>query len=69
MQIVPYANLHAEYLECQTAVDTAIARCLRNSSFIQGPEVVNFEHIWASYNNSPACAGVSSGTYIYSRSS
>lgn len=62
MQIVPYANLHAEYLECQTAVDTAIARCLRNSSFIQGPEVVNFEHVWASYTDSPACAGVSSGT-------
>ena len=64
MQIdrIPYANLHSEYLECQMEVDQAIARCLANSSFINGPEVVNFEQQWASYTNSPACAGVSSGT-------
>lgn len=64
MQIgrIPYANLHAEYLECQMEVDQAIARCLANSSFINGPEVLNFEQQWAEYTNSPACAGVSSGT-------
>lgn len=64
MQInrIPYANLHAEYLECQLEVDQAIARCLANSSFINGPEVLNFEEQWASYTLSPACAGVSSGT-------
>lgn len=64
MQIgrIPYANLHSEYLECQMEVDQAIARCLANSSFINGPEVLNFEQQWATYANSPACAGVSSGT-------
>lgn len=64
MQIgrIPYANLHAEYLECQMEVDQAIARCIANSSFINGPEVLNFEQQWAAYTNSPACAGVSSGT-------
>lgn len=62
MQMIPYANLHAEYLECQLEVDQAIARCLANSSFINGPEVLNFEQQWAEYTNSPACAGVSSGT-------
>ena len=64
MQIgrIPYANLHAEYLECQMEVDQAIARCIANSSFINGPEVLNFEQQWAAYTRSPACAGVSSGT-------
>jgi dTDP-4-amino-4,6-dideoxygalactose transaminase len=64
MQIgrIPYADLHSEYLECQVEVDTAIARCIANSSFINGPEVLNFEQQWASYTCSPACAGVSSGT-------
>jgi len=64
MQIgrIPYADLHSEYLECQLEVDAAIARCIANSSFINGPEVVNFEEQWASYTHSPACAGVSSGT-------
>ena len=64
MQIghIPYADLHREYLECQVEVDAAIARCIANSSFINGPEVLNFEQQWASYTCSPACAGVSSGT-------
>ena len=64
MQIgrIPYADLHSEYLECQLEVDAAIARCITNSSFINGPEVLNFEEQWASYTHSPACAGVSSGT-------
>lgn len=63
MQItVPYANLHKEYLECKSEVDHAMSRCIRNSSFINGPEVVKFEQEWAEYTNSEACAGVSSGT-------
>lgn len=60
--LIPYANLHSEYLECQLEVDAAIARCIANSSFINGPEVLNFEQQWAEYTRSPACAGVSSGT-------
>jgi dTDP-4-amino-4,6-dideoxygalactose transaminase len=62
MQMIPYANLHKEYLECQQDVDQAIARCIRNSSFINGPEVVNFENAWQAYTGAEACAGVSSGT-------
>lgn len=62
MPLVPYANLHAEYLECKPDVDAAITRCIANSSFINGPEVAAFEISWAAYTNSPACAGVSSGT-------
>ena len=62
MPVIPYANLHAEYLECKSDVDAAMTRCIANSSFIDGPEVAAFESAWATYTNSPACAGVSSGT-------
>lgn len=62
MPIIPYANLYQEYLECQQAVDQAIARCIRNCSFINGPEVINFEQAWSAYTGAESCAGVSSGT-------
>lgn len=60
--MIKYADLHKEYLECRKDVDTAIARCIKNSSYINGPEVLAFEQAWADYTQSRACAGVSSGT-------
>lgn len=62
MNTIPYANLHAEYIECRAEIDQSITRCIRNSSFINGPEVLSFEKCWQEYTNSDACAGVSSGT-------
>jgi dTDP-4-amino-4,6-dideoxygalactose transaminase len=58
---ITYADLHQEFVEC-TEMRTAIDRCIANSSFINGPEVQQFEQQWAEYTNSEACAGVSSGT-------
>jgi len=60
--MIKYADLYSEYCECQTAVDSAMARCIQNSSFINGPEVIAFEQQWAKYTHSRDCAGVSSGT-------
>lgn len=62
MPVIPYANLHAEYIECKSEIDRAMQRCIANCSFINGPEVQQFETAWSEYTNSPACAGVSSGT-------
>lgn len=62
MPLIPYANLHQEYLEVKPLVDQAINRCLENSYYINGPEVKNFEQRWAEYTQAEACAGVSSGT-------
>ena len=62
MKRISYADLRAEYTECQIEINLAITRCIDNSSFIQGPEVTEFEKSWANYTDSPACAGVSSGT-------
>ena len=60
--MIRYADLYAEYLECQEVVDAAMQRCIINSSFINGPEVLSFEQEWATYCKAEACAGVSSGT-------
>ena len=60
--MIKYADLHKEYLECRKDVDMAIARCIKNSSYINGPEVLAFEQAWADHTQSRACAGVSSGT-------
>jgi dTDP-4-amino-4,6-dideoxygalactose transaminase len=60
--MITYANLLGEYKECQQSIDAAIARTIANSSFINGPEVRNFEQDWAAHTNSEDCAGVSSGT-------
>lgn len=60
--MIRYADLYSEYRECQQSVDTAMERCIRNSSFINGPEVSAFESQWAEYTRSRACAGTSSGT-------
>jgi len=62
MQMIPYANLHKEYLECKQEVDNAIQRCIATSAFINGPEVKAFEAAWANYTGAESCAGVSSGT-------
>jgi len=61
MNRITYADLYSEFLSCQ-GVDSAISRCIKNSSFINGPEVANFESRWAAYTQSQSCAGVSSGT-------
>lgn len=60
--MIKYADLHAEYLECQKSVDTAMARCIKHSAFINGPEVIAFEQSWKEYVNSEDAVGVSSGT-------
>jgi dTDP-4-amino-4,6-dideoxygalactose transaminase len=60
--MIKYADLYAEYKECQSDVDRSIRRCIENSSFINGPEVQRFETNWARYVGSNDAAGVSSGT-------
>ena len=60
--MIKYADLYAEYRECQRAVDTAMSVCILNSSFINGPDVYGFEREWADHVGSKSCAGVSSGT-------
>lgn len=65
MQVRPkieIAELYREFSESQLEINSAMRRCIERSSFINGPEVEAFENEFANYTNSPACAGVSSGT-------
>lgn len=59
---IPYANLYAEYKECQYEIDNAIRNCIANSNFIGGDAVKQFEVAWANYTDNKDCAGTSSGT-------
>ena len=60
--MIPFTDLKAQYLEVKEATDAAIQRVLDTSSYITGPIVNEFEAVFASYVNAPACASTGSGT-------
>lgn len=59
---VPFLDLRAQYETMREEIDAAIARVVRNSSFILGPEVEAFEEAFADYVGARFCVGVSNGT-------
>ena len=59
---VPYNDLHAQYLAIQPAVDAAIARTLRDSAFIRGPAVEQFERAFATAIGTRHCVSCANGT-------
>lgn len=59
---IPFTNLHQQYLDCRTDIDTAIARTINSSSFITGPDVTEFEQVMADYVGAEDCASTGSGT-------
>lgn len=64
---VPFADLHAQYLTIKDAIDGAIASVIRESAFIRGPHVVNFETQFAAaigVNHCVSCANGTDSLYI-----
>lgn len=59
--IVPFLDLKAAYLECQTEIDAAVARVLASGHYILGPEVDAFEAEFAQYCEARECVGVANG--------
>lgn len=59
---IPFTDLYRQYLDCQGEIDLAISQSIRNSSFITGPDVTQFEQAISSYIGSEDCAGTGSGT-------
>jgi dTDP-4-amino-4,6-dideoxygalactose transaminase len=55
-------DLHRNYLQNKANIDSALARCISNSAFINGDEVDGFEREFAEYTSAEECVGVSSGT-------
>ncbi|MBR1153634.1 DegT/DnrJ/EryC1/StrS aminotransferase family protein [Bradyrhizobium sp. JYMT SZCCT0428] len=59
---VPYADLHLQYESIKSEIDAAIAAVIRDSSFIRGPYVDNFEAAFGAAVGSPHCVSCANGT-------
>lgn len=59
---VPYNDLHAQYLTIKSGLDDAIAKTVRDSAFIRGPEVDIFEQAFARKIGVKHCVSCANGT-------
>ncbi len=59
---VPLVDLKRQYQSIKEEIDSAIQDVLENQAFILGPQVEEFEGLFASYCNTQHAIGVSSGT-------
>ena len=59
---VPYNDLHAQYRSIKGPLDEAIARVIRDSAFIRGPEVEAFERNFAAAIGVKHCVSCANGT-------
>lgn len=69
--VVPFADLHAQYLTIKESIDTAVAEVIRTSAFIRGPYVERFEKEFAEAIGTQYCVSCANGTdslYIAMRS-
>lgn len=62
MIAVPFADLHAQHLSLQPALDAAMAEVIRTSAFIRGPFVDRFEAEFAEMLGVPHCVSCANGT-------
>lgn len=59
---VPFADLHTQYLGIRAEIDEAIAAVIRESAFIRGRYVDEFERSFAQAVGSPHCVSCANGT-------
>jgi dTDP-4-amino-4,6-dideoxygalactose transaminase len=59
---VPYNDLYAQYRSIKGPLDDAIARVIRDSAFIRGPEVEAFERNFAAAIGVKHCVSCANGT-------
>lgn len=59
---VPFADLHAQYLNIKEEIDAAIADVIRTSAFIRGPYVQRFEEEFAGAVGVKRCVSCANGT-------
>ena len=55
---IPFVDLYAQYLSIKNDIDTAIENVIKNSSYIGGSAVADFEKSFAA-NGGSSCAGAS----------
>jgi len=59
---VPFADLKSMHCEIKSELQEVFDRVISDSSFVLGPEVINFESEFAAYVGTAHCIGVNSGT-------
>lgn len=59
---IPLVDLKAQYAAIKPDIDAAIRRVIENTSFVQGPEVVEFERGFAAAAGAAGAVGLASGT-------
>jgi dTDP-4-amino-4,6-dideoxygalactose transaminase len=59
---VPFVDLKAQYDSIKPEIDSAIASVIRQTAFIGGPFVKEFEEAFARYCGVDRCVGVANGT-------
>ena len=59
---IPFVDLKAQYDSIKTEVDAAIAAVIRQTAFIGGTYVKEFEEAFARYCGTEHCVGVANGT-------
>jgi dTDP-4-amino-4,6-dideoxygalactose transaminase len=59
---IPFVDLHAQYLSIQPEIDEAISQVIRDSAFVRGFHVENFERSWAELLNVKHCVSCANGT-------
>jgi dTDP-4-amino-4,6-dideoxygalactose transaminase len=60
--VIPFVDLNAQYLTIKPEIDEAIAAVIRDSAYIRGPFVDEFERRYASVMNMPYCISCANGT-------
>lgn len=59
---VPFVDLHAQYILLKDQIDEAIARVIKNSSFVRGPDVEAFEEEYSALMGSKYTVSCGNGT-------
>ena len=59
---IPFVDLYAQYLTIKEEIDAAIENVIRESAFIKGKYVEDFENLYKAKYNVKNCIGVANGT-------
>ena len=59
---IPFGDLYAQYLSIKEEIDHAIEEVIKQTAFIRGPFVENFEINFAARHQMKHCIGVANGT-------
>jgi dTDP-4-amino-4,6-dideoxygalactose transaminase len=60
--MIKFLDLYSQYLSIQEEIDVAIKETIRNSSYIGGTAIKEFESAFAAYQQAQHCVGVANGT-------